>query len=120
AQRPLRRRRRHEVGPEPRDEEPGMGGVVDAEPARVAPVEVPCLAEDRLPPVVVATALEPEIDHPAALVPVVGPPGERPRLLADVVLAVAIVRPEREQLHELAAVVLVRRAALVLVPGQPD
>ena len=57
---------------------------------------------------------------PSVVVPVVGPAGQRPRLLANVVLGVAVVGAEREQLHQLAAVVLVRRPPLVLVAGQPD
>ena len=53
-----------------------------------------------------------------------GPPGERAGLLAHVVLRVRIALgvggAEREQLHQLAGVVLVRRAPVVVDPGEPD
>ena len=57
---------------------------------------------------------------PRVVVPVVGPAGQRPCLLAHVVLGVAVRCPEREQLHHLAPVVLVRSLLLVLVAGEPD
>ena len=50
-----------------------------------------------------------EVDRAAALAPAVLPAGQRARLLADVLLGVgAAVGAEREELHHLAAVVLVR------------
>jgi hypothetical protein len=41
-------------------------------------------------------------------------------LLAHVALGVAALRAEGEELHQLARVVLVRRALLVLAPGEPE
>ena len=98
-----------------------MHRVREAQVARVAPVEVAGLAEDRLRAGVVPrrhrsgsrTRRRRRSSRP--------PARQRARLLADVVLGVrAAVGAEREQLHHLARVVLVRRALLVLDPVQPD
>ena len=115
-----RGRLRHEVAPELVDEEGGVERVLDAEPAGVFPAPVAGLAEDRLVVGVVAFGVEAEVVGAQLARPVVAPAGQRPRLFADVVLAVgAAVGAEGEQLHHLAAVVLVRRALAVFGPVQP-
>jgi len=94
---------------------------VDAEPARVAPVEVALLAEDLLDARVVPVLVVAEVDRAEVVVPVVAPAGQRAGLLADVLLGVAAsVGADREQLHHLAPVVLVRRVLLVVDPGEPE
>ena len=99
-------RYRDEVAPELVDEERRMVTVGGDDPEHVAPAEAPALAEDPLDAAVVRRAVEPD-----ALEAVVGPAGaearERARRLADVALGVAA--PEREELHQLPRVVLVRR-----------
>jgi hypothetical protein len=113
-------RGRDEVAPELADEEGGMGVVVQAEPAGVLPVEAAALAEDPLDTRVVAVALEAEVGRADSSLPVVLEAGERARLLAHVALGVAAAGAEREQLHQLARVVLVRRALLVVRAVQPQ
>ena len=90
------------------------------EAAGVLPVEAPALAEDPLAAGVVALPVVAKVDGPLVVVPVVAPAGERPRLLADVALRVTAARAECEELHQLAAVVLVRRALLVVGPPEPE
>ena len=75
----------------------------------------PALTQEELRPVVV----ERRVEGGVALL-VDGPAGEGARRLADVALGVAAVVPEREELHELAAVVLVRLALVVGVAVEPD
>ncbi len=94
--------------------------MVDAEAAGVAPGEAAVLAEDPLHARVVALAVEAEPDRAEGVAPVVAPAGERPGLLADVVLVVAAVGAEREELHHLARVVLVRGVARVIGAVQPE
>ena len=67
-----------------------------------------------------AVPVEAEVDVAAPAPPVVAEAGERARLLAHVPLAVAVALAEREELHELARVVLVRRVLLVVDAGEPD
>ena len=65
--------------------------------------------------------VEAEVRQADALDPVGTPAAERPRDLAHVGLGVgAAVGAEREELHQLAAVVLVDRALAVVEAGQPD
>ena len=79
----------------------------------------PALAEDRLHALVVVRGVVAEVRRPV-LRPVVPEAGERARLLADVVLGVAAAVAEREELHHLAAVVLVRRVLRVVAPVEPE
>ena len=121
----LRRgRHRDEVAPQLLDEEGPVGPMTDAEPTRVGPVEVAALTEDGLRARVVALGVEVEVDIADVVLPVGIPAGERARLLADVVLRVGVAGvvggAEREQLHHLAGVVLVRRPAGVVEPRKPD
>ncbi len=94
--------------------------MVHAELARVAPAVARGLAEDSLAAVVVATRVEAEVVRPFAVGPVVAKAGESTGLLAYVALGVAALRAEREELHQLPCVVLVRRVLVVLVPGKPE
>ena len=57
---------------------------------------------------------------PDSALPVVLESGQRPRLLADVALGVAAAGAEREELHQLAPVVLVRRPLRVLRAREPE
>ena len=114
------RRCRDEVAPEPADEIGQVGRVLDAETAGVLPAEVPALPEDDLHPVVVPRGVVAEVDVADAVLPVVSPAGERPGLLADVVLRVPASGAEGEDLHQLARVVLVRAPLRVVPPVQPD
>ena len=94
--------------------------MLDAEPAGVFPAPVAGLAEDRLVARVVAFGVEAEVVGAFLVGPVIAPAGQRPRLFADVVLAVgAAVGAEAEQLHHLPPVVLVRRRLRVFGPVQP-
>ena len=88
--------------------------------ARVAPVEAALLAEDRLDALVVAVGEEAEVRLADPVSPVAVPAGEGPRLLAHVTFGVAAARAEGEQLHQLAAVVLVRRVLRVLDAREED
>ena len=97
-----------------------MEPVADAEAAGVLPVEPPALAEDSLVAGVVALAVVAEVDGPFVVVPVVLEAGQRTGLLADVALGVAAAGAEREELHQLAAVVLVRRVLRIVGPGEPE
>ena len=87
----------------------------DHHPAGVLPGPAPGLAEDGLVRRVPAVDLVPaEVGEADPVDPVGGPAAERLRERADVVLRVgAAVRAEREQLHQLAPVVLVDRVAAV-------
>ena len=78
------------------------------------------LAEDGLVAGVVARRVVAEVVHPELVAPVEVEPGEREGELAHVLLGVrAAVGAEREQLHQLARVVLVRAPARVLVEVEP-
>ena len=66
--------------------------MAQAQPARVAPVEVAALPEDALVAAVVQLVVEAEGVQPDSLVPVGAEPGQRARLLADVALGVAAAR----------------------------
>src|SRR5207244_5837444 len=95
-------------------------GVLQTEPAGVAPVVPPLVAEDGLEPVVVLLRIEVEVVDADAALPRVLPAGQRPRLLPYVTLVVrAAIGAEREQLHHLARVVLVRRVLTVVGPVEP-
>jgi hypothetical protein len=95
--------------------------VVDAERARVAPVEVAALAEDSLAAPVVPALVVAEAHRAEVVVPRVAPAGERAGLLAHVALGVGpAVGAEREELHQLARVVLVRRVLRVVDAGEPE
>ena len=94
--------------------------VVEAEADGVLPVEGAALAEDALAAGVVPLAVVAEVDVAGAALPVVVEAGERPRLLADVALGVAAAGAEREELHQLARVVLVRRPLRVLGAREPE
>ena len=72
------------------------------------------LVEDDLHRVVVPVAVEAELDPAVPVLVRRGEPGQRAGLLAHVALRVAGAVTEREQLHQLAGVVLVRRALLAL------
>jgi hypothetical protein len=113
-------RRRDEVPPKLVDEEGGVALVVEAEPHGVLPVEGARLAEDALVAGVVAVLFEAEVVDADSAFPVVLESGQRARLLADVTLGVAASGSEREELHQLAPVVLVRRPFRVLRPGEPE
>ena len=92
-----------------------------AEPARALPVVRPPLVEHGLDPGVVLLRVEVEVVVAAGPSPAVLPAGQRARLLAHVLLGVgAAVGAEGEELHHLAAVVLVRRLLDVLVAVQPE
>ena len=74
------------------------------------------LVEDDLHRVVVPVAVEAELDPAVPVLVRRGEPGQGPGLLAHVTLRVAGAVAEGEQLHQLAGVVLVRRALLALEP----
>ena len=114
------RRFRDEVAPELPDEERGVVWMRDAEAARVLPREPAAMAEDRLRARIVVLRVVPEVHRPAVLAPAVPEAGERARLLADVGLAVAAAGTEREELHHLPRVVLVRRVLRVVASVQPE
>ena len=114
------RRVRDEVAPELPDKERRVIRVRHAEPARVAPCESAAVAEDRLVARIVVLRVVAELHRPEVLAPAVPEAGERPSLLADVALGVAVVRAEREELHHLARVVLVRRVLRVVASVQPE
>ena len=114
------RRHRDEVAPELADEERRVLRVAERQPARVGPRVAARLAEDRLQAGVVVARLVAEVHVPLAVAPVVRPACERAGLCADVLLGVPAVGTEREELHQLARVVLVRRPAGVLVAREPD
>ena len=98
-----------------------MQAVVDAEAARVLPVEAAAFAEDRLDAGVVSARVVAEADGAEVVVPGVAPAREGARLLADVALGVAVaVGADREELHHLAPVVLVRRVLGVVRAREPE
>ncbi len=97
-----------------------MIGVRDAEAARVPPREPAVVTEDRLRAGIVVLSVVAELHRSEALAPAVPEAGECPSLLADVALGVAAVRAEREELHHLARVVLVRRVLRVVASVQPE
>ena len=114
-------RHRDEVAPELVHEERRMVGMRDAEPARVLPRERAALAEDRLRRRRRGTSgRSGSCVRPTSALPVVAEAGQRARLLADVGLGVAAAGAEREQLHHLAPVVLVRRVLRVVAAVEPD
>src|SRR5829696_4327079 len=113
-------RGRNEIAPELVDEERRMLPVGEAEPNRVLPVEGAALAEDALRAGVVALADVAEVDVAGPALPVVVEARERARLLADVALRVAAAGAEREQLHQFAGVVLVRRPLRVFGAREPE
>ena len=83
--------------------------MVDAQVDGVDAVELPGLPEHRLGSAVVVGRVEAEVVVAELRRPVVAPAGQRAGHLAHVVLGVgAAVGAEREQLHHLAGVVLVR------------
>ena len=109
-----------EVAPELAREERLVGGVRDRQHHGLLPAVRAGLVEDDLHRVVVPVAVEAELD-PAVAVLVRGrEAGQRAGLLAHVALRVAGAVAEREQLHQLAGVVLVRRALLALEPVQVE
>ncbi len=110
----------HEVAPELAHEEGGVRRILEAEVTGVLPVEGALLAEDQLEAEVVPGPVVAEVRGADAALPLVAEPGQRPRLLADVLLGIAVLRAEGEQLHQLARVVLVRRAPAVLRAVQPE
>ena len=87
---------------------------------RVLPAEVAAPAEDDLDAGVVAAGVVAEVDVAETVDPVVAPAGEGAGLLADVLLGVAAAGAEREELHQLARVVLVGAPLRVVPPVQPD
>src|SRR5215212_11681714 len=91
-----------------------------AEPDAVAPVVRAAAAEDALAARIVELTVVAEVMRADAVVPVVAKARERARLLADIALAVAAARAEREELHHLARVVLVRRPLRVLGAREPE
>ena len=115
-----RRRGRDEVAPELRDEERRVPRMLDAELDGVAPVELSAPPEDALRAEVVPLAVEAEARRAHALAPVVPEARQRARLLADVALGVPASGAEREELHQLTGVVLVRRPLRVVGPGEPE
>lgn len=108
------------IAPELLDEERGMVWMAQAEAHGVLPVEGAALVEDALRPGVVPLALEMEVVRAETTTPLVVEAGQRPRLLPHILLAVAAAGAEREELHQLAGVVLVRRPLRVLRPGEPE
>ncbi len=95
---------------------------VDEDADRVVPVPVAGLPEDRLAAAVVVGGAVQEgrlVVVGGAVVVGHRPPGEGPRELGDVLLRV-VPDPEREELHELARVVLVGPADLVGRVVEPD
>ena len=116
-----RRRRGDEVAPELVDEEGRMQRVAHAHPDALLPRPRARLPEDRLVAVVVPRRHVAEVVHAELVAPLEVEPGQRPCELAHVLLRVgAPVRAQREQLHQLARVVLVRVPARVLVQVEPD
>jgi hypothetical protein len=78
------------------------------------------MVEDRLRGRIVVVRVVAELHRPDVAVPAVPEAGERLRLLADVALAVAAAGAEREELHHLPRVVLVRGVLRVVAPVQPE
>ncbi len=113
------RRHRHEVAPQLLDEERGVLRMAERQRDGVTPRERASLAEDHLRAGVVALRVEAEVGLALAALPRARPASQGPRLLAHVALAVAVPLAEREQLHQLAAVVLVRRVLRVVDAGEP-
>ena len=98
-----------------------MQPVVDAQPARVLPVEASALAEDRLDAGVVPFRVVAEANRAEVFAPRVAPAGQRAGLLADVSLGVAAaIGADREELHQLPPVVLVRRVLGVVGAREPE
>src|SRR5215211_970951 len=118
--RPARRRGRDEIAPKLADEEGWVAAMVDAQPAGIAPVEAPTAAEDALRADVVPVAVEPEAVRTDALFPVVAEPRQRAGLLTNVALRVPAAGAEREELHQLTRVVLVRRPLGVVRPRERE
>ena len=119
-QRVLVERRRDEVAPELVHEVRRVQRMAEAEVAGVLPAPVAGVAEERLCRLVVAALDEVDADGtPFVTEPV--QPVSGACVVVDVGLGVgAAVGAEREELHHLAPVVLVRRALDVLVAVQPD
>ena len=115
-----RGRRRDEVAPQLGDEERRVQRVPDAHRQTLLPRPRARLAEDRLVAVVVPRGHVAEVVHAELVAPLEVEAGQRAGELAHVVLGVgAAVGAEREQLHQLARVVLVRVPARVLVQVEP-
>lgn len=113
-------RLRDEVAPQLPDEERCMLRVLDTERDRVAPRIGALFAEHRLRGGVVTLLIEAEVGLALAPLPRARPAGQSSGLLADIALGVAVALAEREELHQLPAVVLVRRVLAVVGPRQPD
>ncbi len=114
------RRPGEEVAPELPDEEARVVRIRDGKAYGVLPRERAAMLEDRLCARVVRLGVVPEVDVADAAAPVVAEAGERTSLLADVGLGVPASGPEREELHHLARIVLVRRPARVVAAVQPE
>ena len=95
--------------------------VVEAQPDGVLPVEGARLAEDALLPLVVALGLEAEVDVCRGRASSRCAKPVRARACSRTSRSgVAVAGAEREQLHQLAGVVLVRRPLGVLRAGEPQ
>ena len=95
--------------------------MLDHERDRVLPGEGAGAAEHGLAAVVPARGVEAEVDQALRVRPIGAPARERAGELPHVGLRVgAAVRAEREQLHQLARVVLVDRAAAVVEAVEED
>ena len=114
-----RGRRRDEVAPELGDHERGVRLVADDELHAVLPAVLAALAVDLLDARVVQRLVVAEVPR-AGVRPVVAKAGQRPRELAHVLLAVAAIGPEAEQLLQLTRVVLVRRPLVVRRAVEPQ
>ena len=108
------RRLRDEVAPELAREERLVRRVGDRQHHGLLPAVRAGLVEDDLHRVVVPVAVEAEPDPAVPVLVRRGEPGQGPGLLAHVTLRVAGAVAQGEQLHQLAGVVLVRRALLAL------
>ena len=94
--------------------------MLDRQLDRLLPAVRARLVEHDLHRIVVSVAVEAELDPAVAVLVVRREAGQGAGLLAHVALGVARAVTEREQLHQLARVVLVRGALLALEPVQVE
>ena len=98
------------------------GGACGSRQSRTASCQLkaPVLPKIRLFPASWRSCSKRKLTTPTPALPVVLESGERPGVLADVALGVAAAGTEREELHQLAPVVLVRRPLRVLRAREPE
>src|SRR5215211_2632760 len=119
--RPARRRGRDEAAPKLADEEDWVAAMVDAQPAGIAPVEAPTAAEDALR--CRRRAGRGRSGSGTGRCPLssrCGTPSARGPVLTNVAFRVPAAGAEREELHQLTRVVLVRRPLGVVRPREPE